>query len=153
MEADDELEDHDENKDRDADVHIECLPGHGDRLRVLCLLPDPERRLVHVALELVEEPLRETRRVKERPLEDVRDDGGEGGRGDAGERASCVFVSSCMFWPRPRIRSTPSPSRASWSSCARMRAYDDRAGKTIGARARNLEFRAPVVRQRATSSA
>ena len=53
MEADDELEDHDQHEDGYADVHVERLARDVDSLSVFRLFPDPERRLVHVALELV----------------------------------------------------------------------------------------------------
>ena len=58
LEADDQLEDHDEHEDRYAHVHVEGLPADSDLLGVLRLLADAERRLVDVALELVEETLR-----------------------------------------------------------------------------------------------
>ena len=58
MEADDQLEDHDEHEDRYAHVHVEGLPADSDLLGVLRLLADAKRRLVDVALELVEETLR-----------------------------------------------------------------------------------------------
>eukprot|EP00632_Arachnochrysis_sp_CCMP2950_P012158 CAMPEP_0185692618 /NCGR_PEP_ID=MMETSP1164-20130828/2657_1 /TAXON_ID=1104430 /ORGANISM="Chrysoreinhardia sp, Strain CCMP2950" /LENGTH=178 /DNA_ID=CAMNT_0028359357 /DNA_START=401 /DNA_END=935 /DNA_ORIENTATION=- len=56
VEADDELEDHDEEEDGDADVHVEGLPRDGDLLGVLGLLADRDGRLVDVRLESVEEP-------------------------------------------------------------------------------------------------
>ena len=58
LEADDQLEDHDEHEDRYAHVHVEGLPADSDLLGGLRLLADAERRLVDVALELVEETLR-----------------------------------------------------------------------------------------------
>ena len=55
LQTNNQLEDHDQYEDRDADVHVEGLAAHGDVLRVLRFLADAGRRLIHITLQLVEE--------------------------------------------------------------------------------------------------
>ena len=58
LETNDEFQDHDEDEDGYAHVHVKRLSGDRNRFRVFRLFADPECRLVHVTLELVEQTLR-----------------------------------------------------------------------------------------------